>query len=281
MEERVAEEKMAEDMMLEEKMLEESDITEQRQRTGLFASLKQVLKAQGIRYKDLAEKLNTSEPTIKRLFSEQDCKLSRLMEVCEVIGISFTELVDLAAKQPINPSTLSLATEQALAAKPGLMSFFMLLVSEFDLDSILEHNHLTVQDGYLYLRELEKLDLIRLRQDDSYYFRVDRPIAWRLDGPLHPILVKVNQGFIKESISQNNNEHYPFYSASRLLSPNSIKQLSREVDGLYQAFQKQAALDQMFYPREELLPYKMVSTLGPFDLVKYFKVPAFNGNNLS
>jgi transcriptional regulator with XRE-family HTH domain len=281
MEERVAEEKMAEDMMLEEKMLEESDITEQRQRTGLFASLKQVLKAQGIRYKDLAEKLNTSEPTIKRLFSEQDCKLSRLMEVCEVIGISFTELVDLAAKQPINPSTLSLATEQALAAKPGLISFFMLLVSEFDLDSILEHNHLTVQDGYLYLRELEKLDLIRLRQDDSYYFRVDRPIAWRLDGPLHPILVKVNQGFIKESISQNNNEHYPFYSASRLLSPNSIKQLSREVDGLYQAFQKQAALDQMFYPREELLPYKMVSTLGPFDLVKYFKVPAFNGNNLS
>ncbi len=275
MEERVAEEKMA-----EEKVLEESDITEQRQRTGLFASLKQVLKAQGIRYKDLAEKLNTSEPTIKRLFAEQDCKLSRLMEVCEVIGISFTELVDLAAKQPINPSALSLATEQALAAKPGLMSFFMLLVSEFDLDSILEHNQLTVQDGYLYLRELEKLDLIRLRQDDSYYFRVDRPIAWRLDGPLHPILVKVNQGFIKESISQSNNEHYPFYSASRLLSPNSIKQLSREVDSLYQTFQKQAALDQMFYPREELLPYKMVSTLGPFDLVRYFKVPAFNGNKL-
>lgn len=261
-------------MAMKEKALE-TEVTEQRQRSGLFASLKQVLKAQGIRYKDLAEKMNTSEPTIKRLFAEQDCKLSRLMEVCEVVGINFTELVQLAANQPISPSELPLATEQALAARPGLMSFFMLLISDFDLDSILQHNQLSVQDGYLYLRELEKLELIRLRPDDSYYFLVNRPIAWRLDGPLHPILVKVNQGYIKESISQSNNEKYPFYSASRLLSPNSIKQLNRDVDSLYQSFQKQAALDQMFYPREALLPFKLVSTLGPFDLVKYFKVPAF------
>lgn len=250
-------------------------VTEQRQRTGLFASLKQVLKAQGIRYKDLAEKMNTSEPTIKRLFSEQDCKLSRLMEICEVIGISFTELVELVTNQPIIPSVLSLETEQNLASRPGLMSFFMLLVSEFDIESIIEHNQLSKHDGYLYLRELEKLELIRVRQDDSYYFLVNRPILWRLDGPLHSTLVSVNQNFIKESISQNKNDAYPFYSASRLLSPNSIKQLNQDVDNLYQSFQKQAVLDQMFYPRAELSPYKMVSTLGPFDLVKYFKVPSF------
>lgn len=249
--------------------------TEQKQRSGLFASLKQVLKAQGLRYKDLAEKMNTSEPTIKRLFAEQDCKLSRLMEMCEAIGISFTELVELAANQTVYPTELSFETEQALASKPGLMSFFMLLVSEFDIDFIVERNQLSKQDGYLYLRELEKLELIRLRQDDSYYFLVNRPILWRLDGPLHSTLVSVNQGFIKESISRNNKEKYPFYSASRLLSPNSIKQLSQDIDNLYQSFQKQAALDQMFYPREELLPFKTVLTLGAFDLAKYFKVPPY------
>jgi hypothetical protein len=151
----------------------------------------------------------------------------------------------------------------------------MLLVSEFDLECIIEHNQLSAQDSYLYLRELEKLELIRLRQDNSYYFLVNLPIIWRLDGPLHSILVKVNQDFIKESISKSRDDKSPFYSASRLLSPNSIKQLSQDVDNLYQSFQKQAVLDQMFYPREELLPYKMVSTLQSFDLVKYFKVPSF------
>lgn len=248
---------------------------EQRQRTGLFGCLKQVLKAQGIRYKDLAGMMNTSEPTIKRLFAEQDCKLSRLMEVCDAIGVSFTELVELAAKQPITPTTLSLNTEQLLATRPGLMSFFMLLVSEFDLESIARANGLTSHDTYRYLRELEKLELIRLRQDDSFYFLINRPILWRLDGPLHSILVKVNQGFIAESISNHNDDDYPFYSASRLFNPSSIKKLNAQVDSLYQAFQKQATLDQMFYPVEELVPYKMVATLKQFDLVKYFKVPKF------
>lgn len=248
---------------------------EQRQRTGLFGCLKQVLKAQGIRYKDLAVMMDTSEPTIKRLFTEQDCKLSRLMEVCEAIGISFTELVDMASKQPVTATQLSLSTEQALASRPGLMSFFMLLVSEFDVDSIGRHNQLSRQDIYRYLRELEKLELIRLRPDDSFYFLVNCPIRWRLDGPLLSTLVKVNQGFIKESITRHAKEDYPFYSSSRLFSQGSIKKLNQEVDNLYQAFQKQASLDQMFYPAEELVPYKMVATMAPFDPVKYFKVPAF------
>ncbi len=253
---------------------------EQRQRTGLFGCLKQVLKSQGIRYKDLAGMMNTSEPTIKRLFAEQDCKLSRLMEVCEAVGISFTELVDLASKQPITPTTLPESTEQSLAERPGLMAFLMLLVSEFDLESIARQNQLSSQDVYLYLRELEKLELIRLRQDNSYYFLVTLPIKWRLDGPLLPTLVRVNQNFITEAISEKKGgaspNSGPFYSASRLLSPNSIKKLNREFDNVYDAFQKQASLDQMFYPADELVPFKMVATMKRFDVVKYFKVPGFD-----
>ncbi len=252
---------------------------EQRQRTGLFGCLKQVLKAQGIRYKDLAIMMNTSEPTIKRLFAEQDCKLSRLMEVCEAIGISFTSLVDLAAKQPITPTTLPESTEQSLAERPGLMAFLMLLVSEFDLEAIARVNGLKKQDVYLYLRELEKLELIRMRADDSYYFLVNLPIQWRLDGPLHSTLVRVNQNFIEESFGKKKGDDSfnsgPFYSASRLFSPNSINKLNMEVDNLYQSFHKQASLDQMFYPAEELVPFKMVATLKRFDVVKYFKVPGF------
>jgi len=253
---------------------------EQRQRTGLFGCLKQVLKAQGIRYKDLAVLMSTSEPTIKRLFAEQDCKLSRLMEVCDAVGISFTELVDLAAKQPVTPTTLPESTEQSLSERPGLMAFLMLLVSEFDLGAIARVNQLSKNDVYRYLRELEKLELIRLRADDSYYFLVNLPIQWRLDGPLHSTLVAVNQNFIGEAFGKKEGDSFnsgPFYSASRLFSPNSIKQLNREVDNLYQSFQKQASLDQMFYPAEELVPFKMVATLKRFDVVRYFKVPGFDG----
>jgi len=48
---------------------------------------------------------------LKHLFTEQDCLIIRLMEVCDDISISFTEMMDLAAKQGVTPTTLSLNTE--------------------------------------------------------------------------------------------------------------------------------------------------------------------------
>jgi len=110
---------------------------------------------------------------------------------------------------------------------------------------------------------------------------VNLPIQWRLDGPLHSTLVTVNQNFIGEAFGKKEGgasfNSGPFYSASRLFSPNSINKLNREVDELYESFQKQASLDQMFYPADELVPFKMVATLKRFDVVRYFKVPGFGG----
>ena len=50
-----------------------------KQRPELFSLLKNQLRAQGITYKILAEKLELSEASIKRIFSQQDLNLSRLV----------------------------------------------------------------------------------------------------------------------------------------------------------------------------------------------------------
>jgi len=251
-------------------------MSEHRQRSSLFGALKQILKKQGIRYKDLAEIMQTSEPTIKRLFQEQDCKLSRLIDICDALGISFNDLTDIASNTPVEPTGLTLETEQALAADPSLTSFFMLLISEISPEVIAQQSQLTSSDVYLYLRELEKLGLVRLGKQDSVHILVKRPIRWRLNGPLHHTLVRVNQNFIKEALSNHADGGYPFYSASRLFSEYSIKQLNDEAERLYQRFQQQAALDQMFYPTSQLKPYKMVTTIAPFNVPLYFEIDKFN-----
>ena len=248
----------------------------QQQRSGLFDVLKRVLKAQGIHYRELADMMNVSEPTVKRMFQEQDCKISRLIEICDLIGLSITELVELDTKRTTEATLLSVETEQALADDKGLTSFFMLLVSQFDVETITEQNQLSKADAYLYLRKLEKLELIRLGRQDQVHLRVTRPIRWRLGGPLHKTLVEVNQRFIKQAMGPRQNEGI-FYSTSRLLSPQSIVRLTQEVDELYQRFQKQATLDQLYYPAGELKSYKLVSTIMPFEINQYFSVPAFEG----
>lgn len=251
-------------------------MSEQRYRGGLFHTLKKILKAQGIRYCDLAELMQISEPTVKRLFQEEDCKLSRLIELCDVLGIKLDDLIELASKTPSEPTQIPLETELALAADPSLTSFFMLLVGELSLEAIAQESNLTDVDVYLYLRELEKLELIRLGRNDSFHFTVTRPIRWRVDGPLHDFLVRVNQQFIKEAMSNHHANKSPFYSTSRLFSEHSIKQLNEELDRIYQRFQQQAALDQIYYPTDQLTPYKMVATLTPFNLSRYFSVSKFN-----
>lgn len=251
-------------------------MSEQRYRGGLFHTLKKILKAQGIRYCDLAELMQVSEPTIKRLFQEEDCKLSRLIELCDILGINLNDLVELASKTPSEPSQLPLETELALAADPSLTSFFMLLISELSTEAIAHESQLSEADVYLYLRELEKLELIRLGRNDSFHFTVPRPIRWRLDGPLHDLLIRINQQFITEAMSNHHSNESQFYSTSRLFSEHSIKQLHEEIDSLYQRFQQQAALDQIYYPTDQLTPYKMVATLTPFNLSKYFSVAKFH-----
>ena len=49
-------------------------------RTYIFQALKAHLKARGMTYKDLAQSLGLSEPTIKRMFTACDCSLERRIQ---------------------------------------------------------------------------------------------------------------------------------------------------------------------------------------------------------
>ena len=247
----------------------------QRQLTGVFATLKQVLKAQGIHYRALADQLGVSEPTIKRMFQEEDCKLSRLAEICEAVGLSVTELLALHERQHLQVSQLPLDTEHTLAQHPSLFAFFILLLSQFTPDKIAALNGLSRVDLYRYLRELEKLGLIRIGKEQQVHLCVAKPLRWRLDGPLHPVLVEINQRFIADVIDVHSTQAVPFYSASRLLSKASAERLGQAVDALYEDFHKQAMLDQLYYTEEQLMPYKMVLAQAPFAVAEYFKVEAF------
>ncbi len=54
-------------------------------------SIKQVLKIWGTTYRDLAERMQMSEASIKRLFSKHAVSLTRLEEICEILDLDFTD----------------------------------------------------------------------------------------------------------------------------------------------------------------------------------------------
>ncbi|TIX35751.1 MAG: helix-turn-helix transcriptional regulator, partial [Mesorhizobium sp.] len=66
----------------------------------IFEALKRTLKAKGVTYRVLAERMGVSEPTVKRIFHERNCKLDRLMEICTAAGVELENVLGSMNRGP-------------------------------------------------------------------------------------------------------------------------------------------------------------------------------------
>ena len=63
------------------------------QTNNLLLALKKQLRAQGKTYADVAQLLDLSEASVKRLFASQSFTLQRLEQLCDWLQIEFSELM--------------------------------------------------------------------------------------------------------------------------------------------------------------------------------------------
>ena len=70
------------------------------QTNSLLQALKKQLRAQGKTYVDVAQLLDLSEASVKRLFASQSFTLQRLEQLCDWLQIEFSELMQQAQQQP-------------------------------------------------------------------------------------------------------------------------------------------------------------------------------------
>ena len=89
-------------------------------RYELIDALKRLLKGRGMTYAQLATKIDLSEASVKRMFSQQTMTLARLDEICEALGIGLTELVEHARPEHEPLSALSEEQEEELVSDPRL-----------------------------------------------------------------------------------------------------------------------------------------------------------------
>ncbi|MBY0414774.1 MAG: helix-turn-helix transcriptional regulator, partial [Bdellovibrionales bacterium] len=84
-----------------------------------LGAMKRALKAKNIVYKDLAESLDLSESSIKRILSDKSISLERIEEICRACDISFSEICRNAHfEEDVSSHTLSKEQEKGLAENP-------------------------------------------------------------------------------------------------------------------------------------------------------------------
>ncbi len=219
------------------------------QTSNLLNTLKKYLKTKGISYKKLAQEMNLSEATVKRLFSKQTFTLKRLEEVCRTLDIDLYDLVQMDKHENRELSyLLTDDQEQALADDPKLLTFLYLLANGWTQSSIIEEFEISESEAVKMLGVLEHFKLIKAFPNSKSKILILKNIYWKRNGPLwNKYQTQVFNDFM----------NYPFsFPGDRLIfspgqfSESSIKIIRKKIDELLNQYDELAELDNSLSPKD-------------------------------
>ena len=153
-------------------------------RTYIFETLKAHLRARGLTYLDVARALDTSEPTVKRMFAGQDCTLERLEQVCAALHIELRDLIKSSPRPRKLLQQLTPAQEREFAHNKKLLLMAICVMGQWSFADMVKHLTLGAKTCAELLHQLDRMGFIELHPRNRYRLLVAREFAWIPDGPI-------------------------------------------------------------------------------------------------
>jgi len=159
----------------------------------LLNTLKKALKAHGLTYLKIAEALELSEASVKRLFAEQTISLQRLEQICQLMEIEISDLVQMMNEQQPRLQNLSVEQEKEITQDLILLLVTVSVLNRWTLQNILTFYKLSEAECIQKLARLDKLKIIELLPKNKIKLLVAPNFSWRENGPI--------QQFFQEKIA--------------------------------------------------------------------------------
>ncbi len=219
------------------------------------------LKHQKIRYVDVAEGLGLSESSIKRLFSKGDMSLSRLQDICDLVGMDLGELAQQAIENKRLVNTLTYEQEVLLTEDTKLLLLAYLLAAGWAYGEIVQAYSYTESEAGQMLSVLDQMRVIERLADNGVRLRLARDFQWRKNGPVNRFFNQQVQaaffesGFQKAgSLRLSNNG---FVSRATLdVCHHKMENLQRDLDEL---MKEDAKMD-----KRQLIPITHITAIRPW-----------------
>ena len=237
-----------------------------RQTNLIIETLKRELRKQGIKYRQVAQKLGLSEASVKRLFAEQSFTLKRLAQVCELLNLEFSDLVHQMEKDIELTEQLTLEQETELVSDIKLLLMAYFLMSKLEFEDIIRIYDISETEGIRLLAKLDRMKLIELQPGNRVKLMIAKNFSFIPRGPIERFYEREVQTEFFDSSFDGNGEYRIFISGvfSRAANAEIVKKIK-----LLAIDAHQLRLDSESVPLDDRFGCSLIMAVRPWE-VKVF-----------
>ena len=222
---------------------------------NLSSELRNVLKARGITYKDVATELRMSESGVKKLLTAKDISFNKLRDILKLANIELSTLLGVAGEQK---SYTKLSKEQDAFLSSHLNHFhFLVQLQYFDMnlsDLKKANPKLSKRNIDNFLSDVAEQGLVNL---DGDKITSDLTKGFRYGKNLEGIALRnINRTFFKklENVGTESKSRFNFYGLGTFtLSHESLLELRKAQKELLREFSQRSQREAKVYAKKDLV----------------------------
>ena len=239
------------------------------QTTSLIQTLKSVLRSQGKTYMDVAEALNLSEPSIKRMFAEEHITLKRLDKICSMLEMEISELILMMEEGADLITQLTELQEQDIVSDIKLFLIAVCCLNRWSFDDISSTYDISELNLRQYLKRLEKLNIVKLQSGNRIKVFVSRNFSWLPNGPIQQFFnQKIQNEFFEAKFDQQSEK---LSVINGMLSTSSNAVLQKRIERLVSEFSDLEKEDARL-PIAQREGTTLVVAMRPWELKSFEKI---------
>jgi transcriptional regulator with XRE-family HTH domain len=207
----------------------------------LVDQLKRYLRGQGVTYASLARRLRLSESSVKRSFSRQSFTIERLEQICNLVGLEISDLVELMNRERNYLTELTAEQERTLVQEPKLLLLAYLLVTGWQVKQVVANFRIDEPEASRLLVRLHRARIIELLPLNRVKLLTARDFTWRKDGPIQRFFAEQVQAEFLASQFAGQSERLRFVGGT--LSRTSLTQMQQAIDRIAREFNELSRRD--------------------------------------
>ncbi|WP_303290460.1 helix-turn-helix transcriptional regulator [Marinobacter sp. SS5-14b] len=232
------------------------------QTSAIVSELKRQLRSHGLTYQDVAQALELSEASVKRLFSDKQFSLKRLDQICTLMGMEISDLVRKLAPEP-RVEQLTLEQERELVSDARLLLTAVCAMNRWQFDEIHRNYELPETDLIRYLARLDRMGVVELLPGNRIKLLVSHDFTWQPGGPIQRFFeTEVQQDFLKCRFTQPG-ELRLFVSG--MLSPQSNESVQQKLKRLALEF-RHCHEEDLALPLDQRFGVSLLMAMRPWEI---------------